>query len=226
MAKKQISPNRMELMRLGKRLGTARRGHRLLKDKRDGLMQAFMELIYNCRDLRKKADKLLISAMADLAAASAAVGPEVMAEALMDGKGNLEILAKTRNVMSVNVPDFSPAFTGEENIDIKELPYGTALTSAEMDAAVLALQQVFPVLMELAEAEKTVQLLADEIEKTRRRVNSLEHVLIPELEESIREIRMKMDENERSNLTRLMKVKDMLVEEEIMKKRKREGIAE
>lgn len=128
--------------------------------------------------------------------------------------------------MAVEVPHFAiPDYVYSE-VSAAELPYGLATTSGEMDVAVRALREAFPVLLKLAEKEKTVQLLADEIEKTRRRVNSLEHVLIPELEESIKDISMKMDENERSNLTRLMKVKEMLVKEDILARRQRDEAAQ
>ncbi len=216
MAKRHVSPNRMELMRLKRELATARRGHRMLKDKRDGLMKHFLALVYETRDLRVEADQLLVKAADDMAIASAVMQPEVLGQALQSSHGQLSIEVSQENIMAVEVPHFAiPDYIYAE-VSSAELPYGLASTTGEMDVAVKALREAFPVLLRLAEKEKTVQLLADEIEKTRRRVNSLEHVMIPELEESIKDISMKMDENERSNLTRLMKVKEMLVKEEIL----------
>lgn len=221
MAKRHVSPNRMELMRLKRELATARRGHRMLKDKRDGLMKHFLILVYETRDLRIEADKLLVKAADDMAIAAAVMQPEVLGQALQSSSGHLAVGVSKENIMAVEVPHFSlPDYMAEE-VSSAELPYGLATTSGEMDIAVKALRQAFPVLLKLAEKEKTVQLLADEIEKTRRRVNSLEHVLIPELEEGIKDIAMKMDENERGNLTRLMKVKEMIVKEEILARRAR-----
>lgn len=221
MAKRHVSPNRMELMRLKRELATARRGHRMLKDKRDGLMKHFLSLVYETRDLRIEADELLVKAADDMAMAAAVMQPEVLGQALQSSNGRLSVEVSKENIMAVEVPHFAlPDYVASE-VSSAELPYGLASTSGEMDIAVKALRQAFPVLLKLAEKEKTVQLLADEIEKTRRRVNSLEHVLIPDLEDSIKDISMKMDENERGNLTRLMKVKEMLVKEEILARRAR-----
>ncbi len=225
MAKRHVSPNRMELMRLKRELVTARRGHRMLKDKRDGLMKHFLALVYETRDLRIEADRLLVKASNEMAIASAVMQPEVLGQALQSSQGQLSIEVGQENIMAVQVPHFAiPDYLFSE-VSSAELPYGLASTSGEMDVAVKALREAFPVLLKLAEKEKTVQLLADEIEKTRRRVNSLEHVMIPELEESIKDISMKMDENERGNLTRLMKVKEMLVKQEILAARVRDAQA-
>lgn len=217
MASRQINPNRMELLRLKKQLVTARRGHKLLKDKRDELMRQFLDIIRHNQELRLRVESLLAAANRDMVMARAVMPPAVMDSALMSGRGNLTLSIDTHNIMSVNVPVFSSLF--EMSGMNETLPYGMASTAGELDQAIMALKTAFPVMIELAEVEKTAQLLSDEIEKTRRRVNSLEYVLIPELQTSIRDITMKMDENERGNLTRLMKVKDMIVKQAIEKAR-------
>jgi V/A-type H+-transporting ATPase subunit D len=209
MARKQINPNRMELLKLKRQLITARRGHKLLKDKRDELMRQFLEVIRKNRTLRRQVEKLLADASRQMVLARAVMAPEVLETALMAGRASLSLSVDTRNITSVNVPVFADPF--ELSGALENLPYGLASSTGELDQAVTAINQALPVMLQLAEAEKTAQLLADEIEKTRRRVNSLEYILIPELQESIRSISMKMDENERGNLTRLMKVKDMIV---------------
>ena len=217
MAKKQVNPNRMELLRLKKQLVTARRGHKLLKDKRDELMRQFLDLIRANRVLRIKVEQLIAAANRDMLLARAVMDNASLETALMAGKESLTLDIDTKNIMSVNVPIFASLF--DVSGEIEGLPYGMASTAGELDQAILALHEAFPVMLELAEVEKSAQLLADEIEKTRRRVNSLEYILIPELISQIRSITMKMDENERGNLTRLMKVKDMIVKQAIEKAR-------
>jgi V/A-type H+-transporting ATPase subunit D len=223
MANRQVNPNRMELLRLKKQLVTARRGHKMLKDKRDELMRQFLEIIKANRVLRQRVEKLLAAANRDMVLARAVIDPAVLESAFMSGQDSLTLDIDTRNIMSVKVPVFSPLF--EMSGQRETLPYGMASITGELDQAVIALQTALPVMIELAESEKTSQLLADEIEKTRRRVNSLEYVLIPELQTSIRSITMKMDENERGNLTRLMKVKDMIVNQALEKARQRDARA-
>lgn len=221
MATKHVSPNRMELMRLKRELKTARRGHRMLKDKRDGLMKQFLLEIYEARDLRQQVDELLSDAASQMQIARAVMQPEYLGQALLQNHGNLEVEVNLRNIMAVQVPSFQlPEVVHETAPSL--FPYSLVCSSAEMDEASRAYRSVAPYLIELAEREKTVQLLADEIEKTRRRVNSLEHVMIPQLESQIKLIGMKMDENERGNLTRLMKVKDLLIAQEIEKRRANE----
>jgi len=217
MAKKQVNPNRMELLRLKKQLVTARRGHKLLKDKRDELMRQFLDLIRANRVLRLKVEQLIAAANQDMLLARAVMDNASLETALMAGKESRTLDIDTKNIMSVNVPIFASLF--DVSGEIEGLPYGLASTAGELDQAILALHEAFPVMLELAEVEKSAQLLADEIEKTRRRVNSLEYILIPELISQIRSITMKMDENERGNLTRLMKVKDMIVKQAIEKAR-------
>jgi V/A-type H+-transporting ATPase subunit D len=217
MAKSQVNPNRMELLRLKRQLATARRGHRLLKDKRDELMRQFLDIIRQNKVLREQFEEMIMKANRQMLLARAVMSPEVLGAALMTGHEMLSVDIDTRNIMSVNVPVFTSPYLISGQIE--NLPYGMASTAPELDLAIMTLNEVFPEMIELAEVEKTAQLLADEIEKTRRRVNSLEYVLIPELVESIRSITMKMDENERGNLTRLMKVKDMIVAQALEKAR-------
>ncbi|NLW10798.1 MAG: V-type ATP synthase subunit D [Clostridiaceae bacterium] len=223
MANRQVNPNRMELMRLKKQLVTARRGHKMLKDKRDELMRQFLEIVKANKALRTRMEMLLASANREMVMARAVIDPAILESALMSGRESLSLDIDTMNIMSVKVPVFSAGF---EMSGLREtLPYGMASTGGELDQAVIALKQALPIMIELAESEKTAQLLADEIEKTRRRVNSLEYVMIPELQTAIRSITMKMDENERGNLTRLMKVKDMIVNQAIEKARARDAAA-
>jgi len=207
-----VNPTRMEQTRLKRRLTTARRGHKLLKDKRDELMRQFLEIVrYNLR-LRKKVEKALERAHASFTIASAVMSPEMLEEALMYPKQNVSLELSTKNVMSVNVPVYRFKMKSDDPSEI--FPYGFATTSGELDDAVLYLSQTLQDLLELAQSEKSAQMLSYEIEKTRRRVNALEYVMIPQLMETIRYIRMKLEENERGNTSRLMKVKDMMLEEQ------------
>ena len=211
MASATINPTRMELTRLKGRLKTAVRGHKLLKDKRDELMKQFLEIVRKNRELRAKVEKGLERANAAFTVASALMSPEMLEQSLMYPKQSVELDMKFRNVMSVNVPVYAFHTRNEDPTEI--YPYGFAQTSGELDAALEALNQVFQDMLELAEVEKTMQLLAEDIEKTRRRVNALEYVMIPDFQQKIRYISMKLDENERGNITRLMKVKEMVLQE-------------
>ena len=206
-----VNPTRMELTRLKKRLIVARRGHKLLKDKRDELMKKFLEIVRNNKELREKVENMLMTAHRHFLLSRAVMSSEILEEALMFPKQKLTITTSVGNIMGVDVPilDFKMESLEEGGI----YPYGFAMTSGELDYAVSAFTEVLPDLIRLAEMEKTAQLMADEIEKTRRRVNALEYVLIPQLSDTIRYITMKLDENERGNLTRLMKVKDMMLEQ-------------
>ncbi len=211
MAGKTINPTRMELTRLKGRLKTAVRGHKLLKDKRDEMMKQFLDIVRRNRALRKKVEEGLQRANAAITVASAVMGPEILEQALLYPKAGVELDVSFRNIMSVNVPAYDFRTTGGDGSEI--YPYGFAQTSGELDAALEALNSVFRDMLELAQVEKSMQLLAQEIEKTRRRVNALEYVMIPETQRNIRYISMKLDENERGNTTRLMKVKDMVLQE-------------
>jgi V/A-type H+-transporting ATPase subunit D len=201
----------MELTRLKGRLKTATRGHKLLKDKRDELMKQFLEIVRRNRELRAKVEKGLEQANAAFTVASALMSPEMLEQALLYPKQSVELEMKFQNIMSVNVPVYSFSTRNQDPTEI--YPYGFAQTSGELDTALEALANVFQDMLELAQVEKTMQLLAADIEKTRRRVNALEYVMIPDFQQKIRYISMKLDENERGNTTRLMKVKDMVLVE-------------
>ena len=211
MANTTINPTRMELTRLKGRLKTAVRGHKLLKDKRDELMKQFLEVVRSNRELRSRVEKGLEQANASFSAASAILAPEMLEQALLFPKQSVTLETGSRNVMSVQVPTYRFHTRSDDPSDI--YPYGFAQTSAELDTAMDELGRVFRDMLELAEVEKTMQLLAQDIEKTRRRVNALEYVMIPDLKKNIRYISMKLDENERGNTTRLMKVKDMMLQQ-------------
>ena len=211
MAAINVKPTRMELNRTKARLKTATRGHKLLKDKRDELMRQFMLIIRQNKELRQKVEKGLSEAMAAMSVASAVMSPDMMEQALMYPKQSVEVGLELKNVMSVEVPEYSFKTRSDDPNEI--YPYGYAMTSGELDDAIGLFSQTFRDMLELARVEKTMQLLAQEIEKTRRRVNALEYVMIPEMQETIRYITMKLEENERANITRLMKVKDTILQE-------------
>ena len=205
-----VNPTRMELTRLKGRLRTAQRGHKLLKDKRDELMKQFMEVVREDLALRQKVEQSLARAYGSFTVASALMSPEMLEPALLCPKQSVSLETGTENVMSVEVPRYEFKLASEDGGNI--YPYGFAQTSGELDDALEKLAKVFEDMLELAQVEKTMQLLAEEIEKTRRRVNALEYVMIPNFEESIRYISMKLEENESSTKVRLMKVKDMVLE--------------
>lgn len=211
MAQTQVNPTRMELTRLKKKLTTAVRGHKLLKDKRDELMRQFLDLAKENMALRQKVERGIKSANLNFVVARAGMSSQALNTALLAPKQGVYLEAGKKNVMSVDIPVFEyKTRTADEN-DIYS--YGFAFTSGELDGAVKSLQDVLPEMLKLAETEKACQLMAAEIEKTRRRVNALEHVIIPETQKNIKYITMKLDENERSTQIRLMKVKDMMLEE-------------
>ena len=209
MAVKQVNPTRMELSRLKKKLNTATRGHKVLKDKRDELMRRFLEMVRENRALRMKVEERIRQANANFVLAKASMSDETLKAALLAPKQEVYVTTSYRNVMSVDIPVFDTQTRTPNPNDIYS--YGFAFTSADLDGAVKSLADILPDLIRLAEIEKSCQLMADEIEKTRRRVNALEHVMIPETQEQIRYITRKLDENERSTQTRLMKVKDMML---------------
>jgi V/A-type H+-transporting ATPase subunit D len=204
MPEMRVNPNRMELLRLRGRLVTAKRGHKLLKDKLDELMKEFLARIGEVRRSRREVEAKLAAAYGLLTIARAEAGSAALASALMGGEP-AELLDVTEHaVMSVRVPI----------VTLRELPprhgYSFATTPAILDGGLARLAAVLPAMVELAAREKAIELLAAEIESTRRRVNALEYVLIPQIEHTVRDIRMKLDEAERGNLTRLMKVKEMV----------------
>ncbi len=212
-----INPTRQELNRLKNRLRTSIRGHKLLKDKRDELMKQFMDVVRENRALRKRVEEGLMKAHGAFTVAAALMSPEMLEQSLLYPKQSVELDMAFQNIMSVDVPQYQFRTSSQDPGEV--YPYGFAQTSGELDDAVDALSRVLTDMLRLAEIEKTSQLLAEEIEKTRRRVNALEYVKIPEMQANIKYITMKLDENERSNTIRLMKVKDMILKEAIQEKR-------
>lgn len=211
MAVKQVNPTRMELTRQKKKLATATRGHKLLKDKRDELMRRFLEMVRENKALREKVEASIHAANQNFVLARAGMSDEVLNVALLMPKQEVYLETSTKNVMSVEIPVFEYKTKTSNPSDIYS--YGYAFTSGDLDDSVYKLSNILPDLLKLAEVEKSCQLIAAEIEKTRRRVNALEHVMIPRAQNNIRYIKMKLDEAERSSQTRLMKVKDMMLEE-------------
>jgi V/A-type H+-transporting ATPase subunit D len=201
----------MVLNQLKGRLKTARRGHKLLKDKRDELMRQFMDVVKENKVLRDRVESGLTGAFASLQVASAIMSPEMLEQALLYPRQSVELDMKFKNIMSVNVPVYS--FTTKNNDPSEIYPYGFAQTSGELDDALEKMAKVFEDMLKLAQVEKTMQLLAEEIEKTRRRVNALEYVMIPELEQNIKYITMKLEENENATKVRLLKVKEMVLQD-------------
>lgn len=223
MERMNVNPTRMMLTSLKKRLKTATRGHKLLKDKRDELMKEFLELARANGELRKDVEKELSSVYKSFSMASSIMSQEVMEESLLLPKQGVELEVSNRNIMSVDVPVFDFKTTAADPTDI--FPYGFARTSGDLDSAISSLSNIFPKLLDLAAKEKETQLLAAELEKTRRRVNALEYVMIPRLQITIKYIQMKLDENERGNQTRLLKVKDMMLEEALQEKKAKDEAA-
>lgn len=211
MASSTIIPTRMELTRLKKKLVTARKGHKLLKDKRDELMRQFLIMVRENKELREQVEKGIAEANRGFALARSSMSDEAVRVAFMAPKQKVSLDVSYNNIMSVNVPVYTFQTRTSDEADM--FSYGYAFTSADLDDAVGQLAEVFPQMLKLAQTEKSCQLMAAEIEKTRRRVNALEHVMIPQLETDIKYISMKLDENERSSQIRLMKVKDMMLEE-------------
>ena len=211
MASTQVNPTRMELTKQKKKLVTAVRGHKLLKDKRDELMRQFLDMARENMELRKKVEAGIKAANTNFVIAKAGMNEQTLSTALMAPKQEVRIVLSDRNVMSVDIPVYDYKTKSANSNDIYS--YGFAFTSGELDDAVKSLSDILPDMLRLAEVEKSCQMLAAEIEKTRRRVNALEHVIIPETREGIKYISMKLDENERSTQVRLMKVKDMMLEE-------------
>ena len=211
MASTQVTPTRMELTRLKKKRITAVRGHKLLKDKRDELMRQYLDLVRENMDLRKRVEAGILSANRNFVIAKAGMSEPELHTALLAPKQEVQLKPGKKNVMSVDIPTFEYKMRTADENDIYS--YGFAFTSSDLDDAVKSLADILPDMIRLAECEKACQMMASEIEKTRRRVNALEHVIIPETEKNIKYITMKLDENERSTQIRLMKVKDMMLKE-------------
>ncbi len=208
----KVNPTRMELNNLKKRIKVAKRGHKLLKDKQDELVKRYIDLVRENDRLRTEVEKDLQQTFANFIIAKAMTSESVLSESIMYPvvQGSLEIT--TKNIMSVAVPMFRFVTSGGNSDSAAELyPYGFAETSGDLDRAIELLQALMPKLMRLAEVEKACQIIAKDIEKTRRRVNALEYIMIPDMEDNIKYITMKLDENERGNITRLMKIKDIVM---------------
>lgn len=206
-----VNPTRMELSKLKKRLVTARRGHKLLKDKRDELMRQFLDLVRENKALRERVETAITAANKSLVLARSVMSEQTADTALLCPKQEISLEVSSKNIMSVEIPVYTVSTRTPDKNDI--YPYGMAFTSAELDLAVTELSDILPDMLRLAEVEKSAQMLAAEIERTRRRVNALEHVMIPQYVNTIRMITMKLDENERSSTARLMKVKDMIIQQ-------------
>jgi len=199
-----VNPTRMELMNLKRRLTNASRGHKLLKDKQDGLMKTFMEIIRQTRDLRVLTEKKLGNIFDSFTISSAMMYPEMLRLALESSQAETALSVQTKNVMGVRVPQFELEKKGEI------IAYGFAHTSGELEYSLNSLSDSFTELLRLAEMEKTAEALALEIEKTRRRVNALEHRMIPDLKDTIKFIQMKLDESARSSVIQIMQLKARL----------------
>ncbi len=212
MTRLNVTPTRMNLNTLKKRLATSKRGYKLLKDKQDELMRQFLEKIRENKRLREEVEADLKDSSKGFLMASSFMSPEFLEEAVSFPTQKIGVDIKVKNVMSVRIPqmEFKIDKGGNENASM--YPYGLAQTSADLDLAIRSLNKVMDKLLTLAELEKSTQLMADEIEGTRRRVNALEYRTIPDLEETIKYIRAKLEENERATISRLMKVKDIISE--------------
>lgn len=231
----RVSATRQELTRLKNRVKMAARGHRLLKDKRDQLMKEFMAIVHENQRLRRELEKRLGAAYKSFAQARALLSPPILEEALMASSGPEEVSISYRRIMNVVVPEMEIRRAGEEgegnaqgtapgaeseaapaeessgrSINLSIPPYGLASTSSDLDDAIKEFQGILPLLVKLSEVERKIQLLADEIERARRRVNALEYILIPELEAAVKSVEMRLEEMDRANASRLMKVKDIV----------------
>jgi V/A-type H+-transporting ATPase subunit D len=209
MADIKVNPTRMELKKLKNRLITARRGHKLLKDKRDELMRQFLDIVREAAELRQRLNDEFASVDESFAAAAAESDPRMLTEALLLPGAEGELTVGTKNIMSVLTPvfDYKTVDAGQRG----GVSYGLAFTSGSLDGAVREVSAAAADLVKLAQLEKSAMLLCDEIERTRRRVNALEYIMIPQYERGVKTISMKLDENERGSQTRLMKVKDMML---------------
>ena len=221
MARLNVNPTRMVMSKLKGQLKVAIKGHKLMKDKRDELMRIFLELAREIKALREEVEPMLEEVYGSFSVARAVMTPEMLEEALMYPKQSVKLVAEEKNVMSIDVTSFD--FEQENTQTGSVYPYGFATTSGELDKSIEKLSILFPKLLQLAGMEKEAMLIADEIEKTRRRVNALEYVKIPNYKETIKYIKMKLDENERGNQTRLMKVKDMMLKENIEQQREKDA---
>ncbi|MBE6553431.1 MAG: V-type ATP synthase subunit D [Ruminococcaceae bacterium] len=215
MAELRVNPTRMEMKRIQTRYQTARKGHKLLKDKRDELMKQFLDVVREDKLLRERVEESLAGFYRSFTVASAVSSPKMLEEALICPKKECDLGVDYKNIMSVTVPVFRMRM---EKGSSDSYNYGMAFTSGELDSSLRELSTIMEDLLRMAELEKTAQLLAEEIERTRRRVNALEYILMPQYLATIKSIKMKLDENERGNTTRLMKVKDMMLKAQLSQK--------
>lgn len=208
MALLKVSPTRVALLRLKKELKVAKKGHKLLKDKRDGLVKKFMTAIYETRDLRKSVEKKLGSAFDSYTRASSMTASASLNTALMVPNAKVDLDVKVNSVMSVKIPEFKIEKEGSA------FSYGMLETTGDLDNAMVKFDAVFVDILKLAEMEKAAENLAEEIEKTRRRVSALENVRIPNLEDTIKFITMQLDERNRDAVVSTMRVKAMILAKE------------
>ncbi len=206
MAQTTVNPTRMELMRLKKELSTASRGHKLLKDKQDEMVRQFMNLIKENMELRKKVEKSLETISNTFNEARLKMSYAGLMEALLVPSQNIDIEVDDYSIMNIKVPKLNV-----KSSEATDITYSFAFTPCELDESVLKLSALVKDMVRLAEIEKSCDMLAVEIEKARRRVNAIEYVLIPNLEENIHYITMKLEDNERSNIIRLMKSKEIIL---------------
>jgi len=200
----KVNPNRMELIRLKKRLIVAKRGYKLLKDKRDALIQVFVRLAKESNMLREELEEKLLKCYAIFSNTSSLMSKLALEETLMFPKAKVKTEVSFKNVMSVNVPQYKLKCEG------RYYSYGLVDTTAELDSALRKYHEILPLMLRVAELDKSITLLANEIEKTRRRVNALEYVIIPDLEETIKFITMKLDEMARSTTSAIMRIKEII----------------
>jgi len=218
----RVNATRQELTRLKSRVRMARRGHKLLKDKRDQLMKEFLAIVHESQRLREEIEKRLALAYKSFSLARAVLSPPALEEALMAQGGPEDVSVCYRRIMNVVVPvmgilgdsydnaDYEQDEVGEDLSKNTLPPYGLATTSSDLDDAIRQFKGILPLLVRLSQIERTIHLLSDEIEKTRRRVNALEYVLIPELEQAVKNVEMRLEEMDRANASRLMKIKDIV----------------
>ncbi len=206
MAILPVSANRMNMMNLRRRLAIARKGHKLLKDKQDELMRNFLEIVDQIKGLRSRTEKVLVDALRKFTVATGMMTRQQIEQTFVIPPTEAKVSVRTSRLLNLRVPKFDVEFAGEG------ISYSLSRTPAELDESMKQMAEALKLLVNLAETEKKLELLAKEIDTTRRRVNALEYVMIPDLMDTIRYIRMKLEELERGNLTRLMKVKDIIAQ--------------
>ena len=208
MSRLNVNPTRMELKKLKARLKTAIRGHKLLKDKSDEMIRRFSALIKLNKTMRDEIEQSLSEVLKEFSYAKGQLSKGALENAFMMPTATLQIERGVTSIMNVEVPKL----TVKESRGKEAYPYAFAQITSEADYSVKRIAEVIAKLVELAQIEKQVAMLADEIERNKRRVNALEYVMIPELTENIKYITAKLDENERASITRLMKVKSMIAQ--------------